>query len=114
MWYAHTELCLVGTAVRKADDWTGAQTEVFYDSGVNKHTLTCLTAGVEYKVKVIYALTVDDEFWCQVRHCGVHHTAGQHGQRNGQPQGRRHRRQLGAATGATGYNVRHSTDDGAT
>ena len=113
--YVYTELRWVGTAGQAAADWSGAKTEVFYDGSANKYAITGLTAGVEYKAKVTYALTINGEdrfaksdtvVFTMPPEAVASVTASRY---SGSITA-----SWDAASGATGYDVVYSTDDGTT
>ena len=113
--YAYTELRWVPTEGRDAGNWSGTKVEVFYDGAVNKHTITGLSAGTEYKARVTYALTEDGEFRF-AKSDTVTFTTPPAAVASVTAS-----RESGgivaswdAVTGATGYDVRYSSDDGAT
>ena len=110
--YVHTEVHWVATEGRAIGNWSGTKAEVFYDGAVNKYAITGLSAGVEYKARVIYSLNLDGELR-QAKSDTVVFTT---------PPGAvasvtASRESAGivaswdAVTGATGYDVVYSTDD---
>ena len=113
--YVYTALRWVTTAMQEADDWSGTNTQVFYDAAANKYALTGLSAGMEYKAMVIISLTVNGEIR-QAKSDTVVFTmppdsvAGVTASR----ESGNIAASWNGVTGATGYDVRYSTDDGAT
>ncbi len=116
--YVYTEIRWLETAGRETNDWSGKENQVFYDSSVAAHDIAGLTAGVEYKAKVFVGLKVDGENrYAKSNTVTFTPLVPPPASVSGVTASRQNGSIVAkwdAVTGATGYDVRYSTDDGST